>query len=181
MTKRVLIISSSPRKGGNSDILSDEFMRGAQEAGHLVDKVELRTKKIGYCTGCGLCNANDHTSCSQKDDMETILLKMIYADVIVLATPVYFYTMNAQMKTFIDRCCAGYTHISDKRFYLIATAADPREAVLERTFGEFNGLLASLENAIEIGRLYGAGLWNKGDIYNYPKLMEEAYSAGKHL
>ncbi|MBO6088564.1 flavodoxin family protein [bacterium] len=181
MPKRVLIISSSPRERGNSEILCEEFKRGAEDAGHYVEIIKLRDKKINNCIGCGLCNANDHTSCFQKDDMEEITEKMIGADLIVLATPVYFYAMCSQMKALIDRCCAGYTRISNKRFYLIATAQDPREEALEITFMGFNGFLENLENAIEIGRLYGVGLWNKGDIYNYPKLMEEAYSIAKHI
>lgn len=181
MPKRVLIISSTPRVGGNSEILCKEFKRGAEESGNFVYMISLRDMNLHNCIGCGLCNANDHTSCFQKDDMEDILQKMIDADIIVLATPVYFYAMSSQMKMFIDRCCAGYTKIADKRFYLIATAQDPREETLEATFLGFNGFLESLENAIEIGRLYGVGLWNKGDVYNNPRLLEQAYSIGKHI
>lgn len=114
MGKKVIIISSSPRKGGNSDILCDEFQKGAQEAGHDIEKIFLKDKKINYCSGCGFCNTNNYTACSQKDDMNEILDKIIKADVIVMATPVYFYTMCAQMKTFIDRWCARYTHITGK-------------------------------------------------------------------
>ena len=129
MPKRVLIVASSPRIKGNSEILCNEFKRGAEEAGNFVETILLRDKTINNCIGCGLCNANDHTSCFQKDDMEDITQKMIEADLIVLATPVYFYTMNSLMKAFIDRCCAGYTKISDKQFYLIATASDQREEI----------------------------------------------------
>ncbi len=89
MSKKVLIISSSPRKGGNSDILADEFARGAKDAGLAVEKVNLCDKKIDYCRGCGVCN-NTH-KCVQKDDMAPLVDKMVEADVIVLATPVYFY------------------------------------------------------------------------------------------
>lgn len=115
MSKKVLILSSSPRRGGNSDTLCDEFLRGAQEAGHEVEKIFLKDKTIHYCTGCGVCN--EGKPCPQKDDAPEIVRKMVAADVIVLATPVYFYTMSAQMKTLIDRCCAGYLEIRDKEFY----------------------------------------------------------------
>lgn len=114
MSKKVLILSSSPRRGGNSDTLCDEFLRGAQEAGHEVEKIFLKDKTIHYCTGCGVCN--EGKPCPQKDDAPEIVRKMVAADVIVLATPVYFYTMSAQMKTLIDRCCAGYLEIRDKEF-----------------------------------------------------------------
>lgn len=180
MNKKVLIISASPRKGGNSDTLCDEFMKGAIDAGNTVEKIFLRDKKINYCTGCGFCNTNDYTACSQKDDMALILDKMVIADVIVMATPVYFYTMDGQMKTFIDRCCARYTHISNKDFYFIVTAADVRPQALERTFDGFRGFTACLENAREAGLLYGAGVWNMGEI-NDTNSMKEAYEMGKKV
>ena len=180
MNKKVLVISASPRKGGNSDTLCDEFMKGAIDSGNAVEKIFLRDKKINYCTGCGFCNTNDYTACSQKDDMALILDKMVIADVIVMATPVYFYTMDGQMKTFIDRCCARYTHISNKDFYFIATAADVRTQALERTFDGFRGFTACLENAREAGLLYGAGVWNMGEI-NDTNSMKEAYEMGKKV
>lgn len=180
MNKKVLVISASPRKGGNSDTLCDEFMKGAIDSGNTVEKIFLRDKKINYCTGCGFCNTNDYTACSQKDDMAFILDKMVIADVIVMATPVYFYTMDGQLKTFIDRCCARYTHISNKDFYFIATAADVRPQALERTFDGFRGFTACLENAREAGVLYGAGVWNMGEV-NTTNSMKEAYIMGKNV
>ena len=111
MSKKILIISSSPRKGGNSDLLCDEFMKGARGAGHDVEKVRLAEKRIGYCRGCGVCH--DTHACLQKDDMEELLDKLLEADVIVLATPVYFYTLCGQMKTFIDRTVPRYLDIRD--------------------------------------------------------------------
>lgn len=112
MPKNILIISSSPRKGANSDTLCDQFYVGVLDAGHNVEKIFLKDKNINYCTGCGYCN--EHKKCSQHDDMAEILEKMVKADVIVLATPMYFYTISGQLKTFIDRCCARYTEISNK-------------------------------------------------------------------
>ncbi len=87
--KNVLVISASGRKGGNSDTLCDEFIRGAKEAGHKVEKVRLAEKRLGYCTGCYACQKLHR--CVQKDDGNTIIQKMLDADVIVLANPVYFY------------------------------------------------------------------------------------------
>lgn len=92
--KNILILSSSPRRGGNSDTLCDEFLRGACDAEHAVEKIFLRDKKIGYCTGCSTCSLHGKP-CPQHDDMPEILDKMVAADVIVMATPVYFYTMSA--------------------------------------------------------------------------------------
>lgn len=122
MAKKVLILSSSPRRGGNSDLLCDRFMEGACEAGLEVEKVFLKDLKINYCTGCNRCYNGEHP-CPQQDDAARVLAKMVAADVIVMASPVYFYTVCGQMKTLIDRCCARYTEMTDKEFYFILTAA----------------------------------------------------------
>lgn len=178
MSKKVLIISSSPRKGGNSDTLCDKFLEGAKEAGNEVEKIFLKDKKINYCSGCGFCNTNDYTACSQKDDAAEILDKMISADVIVFATPVYFYTMSGQLKTLIDRCCARYTHITGKDFYYIMTAADLNPSAMERVIIEFDGLLACLSNPVKKGAIIATGVWQKGEVNStiYP---QQAYNMGK--
>ena len=163
MSKKVLILSASPRKGGNSDMLCDQFMLGAKEAGNQTEKIFLRDKTINYCTGCGTC-FNMGEGCPQKDDMAEILEKMIAADAIVMATPVYFYTMNGQ--------------ISDKDFYFIATAANDSKQAMERTFEGFRGFTSCLEGAKEKGIIYGTGAWNIGDIKE-TKAMEQAYEMGK--
>lgn len=175
MSKRVLVISSSPRKGGNSDQLCDAFLKGASEAGHHTDKVFLRSKTINYCTGCGNCI--DTGKCVQKDDMADILALMTAADVIMMATPVYFYTMCAQMKTLIDRTVAGYRQISNKQFYFIMTAADSKLPELERTIEAFRSFTMCLNGAEERGVLYGTGAWNIGDLTEAVKT--EAYNMGK--
>lgn len=180
MSKKVLIISSSPRKGGNSDTLCGKLMEGAISAGHIVEKIFLRDKKINYCSGCGFCNTNDYTACSQKDDAAEIIEKMITADVIVFATPVYFYTMSAQMKTLIDRCCARYTHINGKEFYYIMTAADTSPNAMDRVIEEFRGFLYCLSNPEEKGMIIGTGVWQKGDI-DGTDLPRIAFETGKSI
>lgn len=177
MNKKVLVLSSSPRKGGNSDLLCDQFILGAQQAGHTSEKIFLKNKKINYCTGCGLCN-NRGKGCSQKDDMTDILDKMIDADVIVMATPVYFYTMSGQMKTLIDRTCARYTEINNKEFYFIVSAADSRTQAMERTVEGFRGFTSCLNGAKEKGIVYGTGAWKIGEIKN-SKSMSQALEMGK--
>jgi multimeric flavodoxin WrbA len=179
MIKKVLVLSASPRRGGNSDLLCDQFLMGAQEAGHEAEKIFLKDKNISYCMGCGTC-LNGKKRCPQKDDMAEILEKMIAADVIVMATPVYFYTMNAQMKTLIDRICSRYTEITNKEFYFIATAADTSKQAMERTIEGFRGFTSCLNEAEEKGIIYGAGAWNMGDIKGQPA-MKEAYESGKAI
>ena len=179
MSKNILIISSSPRRGGNSDTLCDEFKRGAEESGNKVEKVFLKDKKIGYCTGCGVCN-NTH-KCVQQDDMAELLDKMVAADVIVLASPVYFYTIDGQMKTFIDRCVPRYTEISNKDFYFIVTAADTSEQRMQRAISCFRGFTEDcLEGANEKQVIYGLGAWQVGEIKD-KQAMKQAWEAGKAI
>lgn len=178
MSKKVLVLSASPRKGGNSDLLCDQFMLGAQEAGNQIEKIFLRDKKIGYCTGCESCYISH--KCVQKNDMEEILGKMIATDVIVMATPVYFYTMDAQMKTLIDRTVPRYEEITGKEFYFIVTAADRSNQSMERTIDGFRGFTLCLNDAKEKGVVYGIGAWRKGDIIG-STAMQQAYEMGKTI
>ena len=179
MTKKVLVLSASFRKRGNSDILCDQFILGAQEAGNEVEKIYVNDRHIGYCMGCGACNTTH--KCVQNDDMAEILDKMVNADVIVMATPVYFYSMNGQMKTLIDRTVPRYTEISGKDFYFIVTAADDNRAHMEKTLEGFRGFTQDcLDDAHEKGIIYGTGAWNIGDIKN-SKAMQEAYETGRRI
>lgn len=113
--------------------------------------------------------------------MAEILDKMTAADVIVLATPVYFYSVNGQMKTLIDRTVPRYTEISGKDFYFILTAADTDRAMLERTVETFRGFTEDcLDGAREAGVLYGTGAWNIGEIKKTPA-YNEAYKMGRKV
>lgn len=178
MSKKVLILSGSPRKRGNSDLLCDEFLLGAEKAGNEVEKIFISNKKIGYCTGCYTCSQTG--KCVQDDDMSEILEKMIEADVIVMATPVYFYSIDAQLKTLIDRTVARYIQINNKEFYFIVTAADNDKSKLERTIECFRGFTDCLEGSKEKGIIYGVGAWQKGDIQG-SQAMKEAYNMGENV
>jgi multimeric flavodoxin WrbA len=112
--------------------------------------------------------------------MAPILDSMMAADVIVLATPVYFYTMCAQMKTVIDRTVARYTEIAKKDFYFIVTAADSNKAALERTIDGFRAFTSCLTGSKEKGIVYGTGAWEIGDILK-SRAMKQAYEMGKAL
>ena len=174
--KKVLILSGSPRKNGNSDMLCDEFMRGAVEAGNEVEKIRVAEKKIDYCSGCYYCKKSGGV-CAKKDDMAEVLQKMIDADVIVLASPVYFYSIDAQLKTLIDRTVARWTEVKDKEFYYIATSADEEQAAQERTIECFRGYADCVEGAVEKGIVYATGVYEKGEIKDTP-FMKQAYEMG---
>lgn len=176
MNKKILIVSASPRKGGNSDLLCDEFMRGALEAGHDVEKIRLSEKEINYCTGCCTCVGNQG-ACVQQDDMNGIMEKIVAADVMVLATPVYFHSMNGQMKTFIDRVCPIYTMVRDKEVYFIISAAGGK-AVVDSTARSLRLFTECLHNTDEKGVISVTGVWDVGGV-NGTQAMKQAYTAGQ--
>lgn len=175
---KVLVISSSPRKDGNSDVLCEQFAKGAKESGHEVEKISLRKKKIAPCQACYACM--EHHACAIKDDMEEISAKLMGADVIALASPVYFYSVAAQMKVMIDRCLVNYQDIRGKKFYFIVTAADPQHEAADETLAAFRGFIRCLPDAEEKGIVYGTGTWDKGDVYRHPS-YQKAYEMGKEI
>ena len=179
MRKNVLILSGSPRKGGNSDLLCDEFMRGALEAGNQVEKIFLRSKKVAPFNAFYYCKQSGGT-CAIQDDMGDILDKMQAADVIVLASPVYFYSIDAQMKAVIDRCVARWTEIPNKEFYYIMTAAEDSDTVMDCTLECFRGFAACLDGAQEKGVIEGKGVYEAGAV-RATRYMQEAYEMGKNL
>lgn len=179
MKKKVLILSGSPRNGGNSDLLCDEFMRGTIDAGNEVEKIRIAEKKIGYCSACYYCRTSGGV-CAKKDDMTEILQKMIDADVIVLASPVYFYSIAAQLKTVIDRTIARWTEVKNKEFYYIVTCADNEKESQERTLECFRGYADCVNGTKEKGVIRGTGVYKPGEIKNIPAFAE-AYEMGKSI
>lgn len=179
MSKKVLILSGSPRKGGNSDILCDEFLKGALESGHQAEKIFIRSKKIAPCSACYYCK--DHGGkCAINDDMSEILDKMQAVDVIVMASPVYFYSIDAQMKAVIDRSVARWTNIPGKEFYYIMTAAEDSGDVMDCTLECFRGFARCLNESQEMGVIYGKGVYEAGAIRDTPA-MKETYEMGKSI
>lgn len=179
MSKKVLVLSGSPRKGGNSDLLCDAFIKGARESGNEVEKIFIRSRKIAYCNACYYCK-NSGGKCAINDDMSEILDKMQDADVIVMASPVYFYSVDAQMKALIDRSVARWTQIENKEFYYIMTAAENSSTVMDCTLECFRGFAVCLDGSKEMGVIYGKGVYEAGEIKNMP-VMQEAYEMGKNV
>ncbi len=175
MSKNILLISSSPRKQGNSDILCDAFVRGAAAAGHHAEKIRLSDKKINYCTGCCSC-VGGKGRCVQRDDMPEIHEKLLAADVLVLASPVYFRTFNGQMKTFIDRLCPIYSMIHGKDVYFIVSAAGGKFPVdsTVQGFRVFTGCLSGIKEKETISI---TGVWDEGGVKG-TQAVEQAYAAG---
>lgn len=179
MGKSVLVIAGSPRKGGNSDILCDQFIKGCEEAGNTAEKIYLRDKKINYCLACYACKKTG--DCFQNDDVAEIIDKMAQADVIVLASPVYFYAISGQMKTFIDRTLPCYYSgkLNNKEYYFIITAAE-EEAFIKRALNSLYGFTDCVPGSVVKKVIFGAGAYEKGAIKTSPA-MNISYEAGKNV
>lgn len=175
MKKKILIISGSPRKAGNTDLICDRFMDGAASSGHQVEKIIISDKKIEYCIGC--CECFESRACPHDDDMKTLIEKLKLNDVYVFATPVYFNDMTAQLKTFIDRCAPIYQKLASKEIYFIVTAADEGTYGLERTLTGLRGFTLSLPGSQEKGIIYGGGVWDAGAIKG-SVVLQEAFEIG---
>lgn len=173
--KNILIISSSPRKNGNSQMLCEQFKRGAEEKGHMVTLVRLMEKRIGFCRACDGCMRNGGT-CVLNDDMAEILKLFQEADVLVLATPVYFYGISAQMKTFIDRTYPIWQHLGKKEVYYIISAG-LGEDIIERSLGDLDGFVEHLEEYRIAGRIYATDVMQAGLVKNLD-VFEKAYQMG---
>ena len=174
--KNVLILEGSPRPNGNSCLLSNEFARGAESAGHHVEKLLVSHKKIGGCLGCNACYRNGG-ACVQKDDMEEVRAKMLAADVIVLASPIYFYSMTSQMKATIDRAYAFYPQLAGKTFYFLITCAATDASYTETMLASLRGFTCCVPEAKEDGYVLGIGTMDAGDVKK-TDAMEKAYRMG---
>lgn len=179
LMKRVVIISTSLRVRSNSDLLAEQFMKGAESAGHQVEKVELLGKQIAFCLGCFACAKLGR--CVIDDDVNGIMEKVMKADVIVWATPIYYYEMSGQMKTLIDRMNAMYDR--DYRFrevYLLTTAAEDEDSVPQRAEAGLTGWIDCYPKARLVGTLFCGGVNEPNEIQGNTKL-EEAFELGKSV
>lgn len=179
MNKKVLIISSSPRAKGNSARLAQSFAEGARSAGNEVEFVSLHDKQIGFCKGCFACQKTQR--CVIHDDADVIREKMLTADVLVFATPIYYYEMSGQLKTMLDRGNPLFT--ADYAFrdvYVLTTAAEDEEYVPKRAVSGIEGWIECFEKARLAGSLFCGGVTNIGEIEGSGKL-KEAYEMGRMI
>ena len=176
--KEVLILSSSPRRGGNSETLCEQFKKGAEEAGHRVEMLNLNDYDIRFFDKSEYVRGEEAQE--EADEAVKIIRKMQSADVIVLASPVYFYSMTGQMKALIDRTYNYEKDLREKEFYFIATSTDKDPEALEGTFEGFRGFARCLYESVERGVVKGNGARERGAINSHPA-MEEAYNLGKEV
>ena len=177
MNKKVLILSTSPRKNSNSEALAEAFASGANEANNDVEIIRMREKNIRFCLGCFACQKTG--KCVIKDDMAAIVPKMEQADVLVFATPIYYYEMSGQTKTLLDR--ANPLFIADYRFrdiYFLSSAAEAEDYVPQRAQSGLEGWIECFEKARFAGTVFGGGVTEAGEIQGSPAL-DKAYEMGR--
>ena len=177
--KRVIIISTSLRRGSNSDKLADKFVEGAKATGNDVEIISLTGKNIQFCKGCLACQQLG--KCVINDDVNAIMAKVLEADVVAWATPIYYYEMSGQMKTLIDRMNAMYP--LDYKFrdvYLLTTAAEDEEYVPKRAEAGLTGWIECYPKSRLSGTLFCGGVNAPNEIEGNNKL-QEAYEMGKNV
>ncbi len=178
--KKVLVISTSPRKGSNSATLALKFSEGAKSVGHEVDFVSLYGKEIAFCKGCFACQKLG--KCVIDDYANEITEKMLVSDVIVFATPVYYYTMNGQMKTIIDR--ANSLFKKDYKFrevFVLCSADDPSENTIDGVVGGVECWLKCYPKASVKGSLLCGGIEDENAVLSHPDALAKAFEMGKNI
>lgn len=172
----ILILSGSPRKGGNTDLLVKAFVKGAS-TGHRVEVVSVCDYKVNPCIGCNACFKSETNTCVQKDDMSLVYEKMAVADMLVIASPVYFYGLSAQLKAIIDRChnpVRDSFHIKKMALLLVGAATLPN--LFDSILTQYQ-LCLNFFKLEDAGRVLVRGVKDKGDINNTDAL-NEAYQLG---
>ncbi len=180
MKKNVLVISSSLRVTSNSAVLAHEIVRGAKDAGHNAEFLSLVDVDLNFCKGCLACQKTH--SCVINDDASMIVDKVRCADVIVFATPVYYYGMSGQLKTLLDRLNPLYGgDYSFRDIYVVCTAADDDPATPDRIFGGIEGWVSCFEKAQIKGKLFCGGVDAPGEVMSRYNYMENAYLLGRNI
>lgn len=179
MGKKVLVITSSLRKGGNSDTLAEYFAKGAEEAGNEVEVLSLADKTVGFCKGCFACQKTQ--KCVINDDAVEIAEKMKNAEVIAFATPIYYYSVSGQLKTMLDRANPLFaSEYAFRDIYLLAAAAEDENETISGTKTAVQGWIDCFERAKFVKTIFAGGVNDKGDIAGH-KALKEAYQAGKEI
>ncbi len=183
MSRRILIIKASPRQHGNSSVLADQVAQGAGEAGASTESIFLHGLDIRPCRGCDTCRSSH--ACVIKDDMQGLYPKILSAQAVVLASPIYWFTFNAQLKTCIDRWYALW-NIAEEPFknkpvgiVLTYGDTDPYTSGCINAIYTFESMFRFLEAPIA-GWVYGSAM-DIGDAQKNPGLMEAARDLGRKL
>lgn len=182
MGKKILVLNGSPRKGGNTELLVDAFIEGAQQAGHTVDKCNVGRMDIHPCIGCLGGGKNPDSPCTQKDEMDTVYPLYKAADILVLASPMYYWGITAQLKAAIDRLFAVVEQtggVSPMGCLMLMAAEGDSDSNNAPVKAYYESLLGHL-GWQDLGQLYAGGVYRIGDIKGKPAL-EQARALGAGL
>lgn len=176
---KIVVLQGSPNKKGSTNILVDEFSKGAEEAGHCIVRFDVAAMNIRPCTGCVACGYEG--PCVQKDDNQKIREEILMADMIVFATPLYYYGMSAQLKIVIDRFCAYNSSINRKQMKaaLLTVAWNSDDWTFEALESHYQTLVRYLD-LTDCGMVLGRGCGSPAMTKRteYPQM---AYNLGKNL
>ena len=175
---KILVLTGSPRKNGNSATLANHFIKGAKEAGHSVERFDAAFKKVHPCIACNSCGMDG--PCVFKDDFEFVRKHIIDADCVVFATPMYYFGISSQLKAVIDRFYAinGQIHVPKKAVLLMTYAnSAASEAVPIKSHYE---VLLKYLGWMDAGQVIAPGVWPVGAV-NRTEYPERAYQLGKGL
>jgi multimeric flavodoxin WrbA len=183
--KKVLVLLGSPRKKGNSAILADKIAKGAKSAGARVETLFIHGMKISPCKSCYACQKPNSKGCLIKDDMQTVYKKLREADAWIIASPVYWFTVSAQTKLWMDRCFALLPHaaevFADKRIAIAMSYGDndPFKSGCVNALRTFQDAYGYVQACI-VGMVYGSAM-DAGEIEKNEALMKEAEELGAQL
>lgn len=179
--KKVLIISTSLRENSNSDTLATAFLRGAKDVGNETKYISLMDKEIAFCKGCMACQ-HHKKDCVIKDDAIEIASLVKEADVLVFATPIYYYGISGQMKTLLDRLNPLYdTDYKFREVYLVAAAADKEEKAIDGAINNMECWISCFDKAKLAGTVKGVGIEFPGDAFTNSDILQTAYDMGKNV
>ena len=174
---KITILTGSPRRDGNTNYLAERFADGAREAGHEVFIFDCAAHKIGPCLACGRCGMNG--PCVQKDDFDIVRGRLVEADMVVFATPVYYFGFSAQLKTAVDRFYSINGSMGRKKSALIAAFGNPSSKVAEPSVAMYRAMTAFL-GWEDMGMILAAGVWAPRDARS-TDYGRQAYEMGRNI
>ena len=176
---KILVLTGSPRKNGNSNTLVDSFIKGAQEKGHSVVRFDSAFMNVHPCVACNQCNMGG-SDCVFKDDFEQVKKNIIDAQMVVFATPMYYFGISAQLKAVIDRFYGINEKIQvSKKSALIMAYADSTDTIAEPVKSFYERLIEYL-GWQDVGQVIARGVWQAGAV-NHTEYFEKAYELGRSL
>lgn len=175
----IVVLTGSPRRNGNTNHLAGQFINGAKEAGHEVYRFDCAQRKVSSCIACNRCGMNGR--CIFNDDFDELRPHLVAADMVVFATPMYYFGFSSQLKAVIDRFYAlnGQIKGSEKRSVLLMAYADTAPEEAEPMISHYHTLLRYL-GWKDCGIVVAAGMWPAGAV-NGPKYSRMAYELGRKL